>query len=284
MDSHVGSNPKNENTQDLDPQDINPEVSEESTLSQLELIQQWRTTLICLKKDVEFEITDIKDKENEQLTEVFEAVEYLDKKNTLLDENGDFQFSEAGFLTYKTNHQLVFDYLSTLTKAVQVQSKSRFYFVSRKKHIAQKLLPTHWVHSLIHFIFMLVFIAVIGIAGIVIFINTQENLFVQLLLIWFCIANFKTIKQLISKHRKTANTPFRFNISLVGIHCVNVLLKMFFLCFIPIFIAIKFNPYWVDDTVIISLFFVCLINFKVVDKPSENNVSKDLKEVEAANV
>lgn len=255
-----------------------------SVLSQLELIQQWRTTLMCLKKDVKFEITDIKDQENEQLTKVFEAVEYLDKKNTLLDENEDFQFSEAGFLTYKTNHQLVFDYLSTLNKAAQVQSKSRFYFVSREKHIAQKLLPTHWGHSLMHFIFILVVIAVIGIAGIVFFVKTQENLFAQLLLIWFCVANFKTVKHLISKHRKTAKTPFRFNISLLGIHCVNVLLKMFFLCFIPVLIAIKFNPYWVDDTVIISLFFACLINLKLVNKPSENNVSKDLKEVEAANV
>jgi len=264
-------------------QGMKPDASE-SILSQLELIQQWRTTLMCLKKDVKFEITDIKDKENEQLTEVSEAVEYLDKKNTLLDENEDFQFSEAGFLTYKINHQLVFDYLSILNKAAQVQSKSRFYFVSREKHIAQKLLPTHWGHSLIHCVFILVVIALIGLWGAVIVVKTQDNLFVQLLLLWFCVANFKTIKQLISKYRKTAKTPFRFNISLLGIHCVNILLKVCFLCFIPILIAINSNLYWVDDIVIISLFFVCLINFKLVDKPIENDVSKDLKEVEAANV
>lgn len=264
-------------------QGMKPDASE-SILSQLELIQQWRTTLMCLKKDVKFEITDIKDKENEQLTEVSEAVEYLDKKNTLLDENEDFQFSEAGFLTYKINHQLVFDYLSILNKAAQVQSKSRFYFVSREKHIAQKLLPTHWGHSLIHCVFILVVIALIGLWGAVIVVKTQDNLFVQLLLLWFCVANFKTIKQLISKYRKTAKAPFRFNISLLGIHCVNILLKVCFLCFIPILIAINSNLYWVDDIVIISLFFVCLINFKLVDKPIENDVSKDLKEVEAANV
>ncbi|MDN2664151.1 hypothetical protein OW492_12280 [Psychromonas sp. 14N.309.X.WAT.B.A12] len=264
-------------------QDTKSDTSE-AVLSQLELIQQWRTTLMCLKKDVEFEITDIKDKENEQLTKVFEAVEYLDKKNTLLDENADFQFSDAGFLTYKTNHQLVFNYLSTLNKAAQVQSKSRFYFVSREKHIAQKLLPTHWGHSLIHFIFMLIVIGIIGFVSLLMFFKTQENLFVQLLLIWFCVANFKAIKQLISKYRKAAKTPFRFNISLLGIHCVNIFLKVCFLCFIPILITIKFNPYWVDDIVIISLFLVCLINFKLVDKPIENDVSKDLKEVEAANV
>jgi len=256
----------------------------ESVLSQLELIQQWRTTLRCLKKDVEFEITNIKDKENEQLTKVFEAVEYLDKKNTLLDENEDFQFSDAGFLTYKANHQLVFDYLSTLNTSAQVQSKSRFYFVSREKHIAQKLLPTHWGHSLIHSVFILVVIALIGLWGVVIVAKTQDNLFVQLLLLWFCVANFKTIKQLISKYRKAAKTPFRFNVSLLGIHCVNILLKVCFLCFIPILIAINSNLYWVDDIVIISLFLVCLINFKLVDKPIENDVSKDLKEVEAANV
>lgn len=274
-----------ENEQKVDPNTIvddTPFEVKKEDFTQGDLIQQWREALDYLKRDVDV-VKRAGNSPDEKMISVIEDIDYLDKKNTLLDENDDFILSDSGFLTYQTKHMAVFDYLSQLVKPSELETKSKFYFVSREKHIAQKLLPTHWVHSLIHFVFIFFVIAVIGIAGTVIVVNTQDNLFVQLLLFWFCVANFKTTKQLISEYRKAAKTPFRFNISLLGIHCANILLKVFFLCFIPILIAINSNLYWVDDIVIISLFFTCIINFKLVDKLSENNVAKDLKEVEAAN-
>lgn len=44
------------------PQNIKPEISE-TPLSQLKLIKQWRTTLACLMKDVEFEKMSISEDE-----------------------------------------------------------------------------------------------------------------------------------------------------------------------------------------------------------------------------
>ena len=53
---------------------------------------------------------------------------------------------------------------------------------------------------------------------------------------------------------------------------------------IPFLIVSKYNAYWIDDVIIISLFFSCLINFKPEDKTSEQIAEKDLTEAGTANV
>ena len=264
-------------------QDIKSD-STDSALSQLELIQQWRAALTCLKKDVEFDVKPLKDTEDEKITHVLDAVKYLDKKNTLLDENDDFQFSDTGFLAYKRKHMLVFDYLSTLNKPTPSNAKSAFYFISRNKHIAQELQPGNGMHSFIHFVLLLVVMLILGLIGWGLLKITQDNRLVYILLAWFCVVNFKTAKSLIARYRKTASTPFLFNVSLIGIHSVNVLDKVFCLCLLPMLLISKFNHYWVDDVIIISLFVICLINFKPTDEANEKLASKKLTEVESTNV
>ena len=82
---------------------------QEKPLSQNELIQQWRVNLASLEKDIGFEVSIEPDKSDEKVTIALDAIAYLDKKNTLLDENEDFQLSDSGFETYKTNHILFGD-------------------------------------------------------------------------------------------------------------------------------------------------------------------------------
>lgn len=263
------------------PQDIKPEISE-TPLSQLKLIKQWRTTLACLMKDSEFEKMSIP--EDEKLTSVRESIEYLDKKNNLLDDNDDFQLSDDGFSAYKAKHMLVFDYLSKLPKPAVSHLNSKFYFFSRGKHIEQQLKPSYWKHSLGHLLLMLVVISVVAFAGKLVVDQTQDNLFIKFLLIWFCFVSVATSKQLIGNYKKTAATPFRFSISLLGIHSVNILMKVGLLCFIPIIITKNYNIYWVDDVIIISLFILCIFKFKPDDNPIEHKVRKSLTEEELSNV
>ena len=70
----------------------------------------------CLKKDVQFDPLIDPGKKDKQLASVLESVAYLDRNNTLLDENEDFQLSGPGVSKYQAKHMQVFDHLSQLAK------------------------------------------------------------------------------------------------------------------------------------------------------------------------
>lgn len=257
---------------------------QEKPLSQNELIQQWRVNLASLEKDIGFEVSIEPDKSDEKVTIALDAIAYLDKKNTLLDENEDFQLSDSGFETYKTNHILAFEYLSQLKKPELKESSPKFHFTSRAKQVEQLSKSSSWVHSLYHFLITLVVMLVLGFASLLVLVKTQDNLFVKLLIGWFWIVNIKTASNLIGKYKKSAITPFRFSVSLLGIHSLSILIKVTLLCIIPFLIVSKFKAYWIDDIIIISLFISCLINFKPHEKPSKQLADKDLTEAGTANV
>lgn len=267
---------QNAKTRDAETQD-NP-------LSQNQLIQQWRVNLASLKKDTGFEVPKDSDKGDEKLISALEAMRYLDTKNTLLDENKDFQLSDNGFSTYKAKHMLAFAYLSQLTKLAPQGASPKFYFFSRAKQIEQLSKPSSWVHSLFHFLITLVVILALGVISLLVLVKTQDNLFVKLLIGWFWIVNIKTASNLIAKYKKLAITPFRFSLSLLGIQSLNILIKVSLLGIIPFLIVSKYNAYWIDDIIIISLFISCLINFKPEEKPSKQVAEKDLTEAGTANV
>lgn len=273
-----------------EPSNINENVetveveNQDNPLSQNQLIQQWRVNLASLKKDTGFEVPKELDKSDEKVTTALDAIAYLDKKNTLLDENEDFQLSDDGFATYKAKHMIAFEYLSQLKKPDLIRNSAKFYFFSRAKQIEQLLKPNRWVHSLFHLLITLVVILLLGVISLLVLVKTQDNLFVKLLIGWFWIVNIKTLSNLISKYKKSAITPFRFSVSLTGIHSLNVLIKVSLLGFIPFLIMSKYNAYWIDDVIIITLFIICLINFKPDEKPLEQVVEKDLTKAGAANV
>jgi hypothetical protein len=275
------------NKEPIDKNEKNQHIkaeSSESALSQHELIQQWQVNLASIKKDTGFEVPKDPDKSDEKLTAALEAIAYLDKKNTLLDENEDCQLSGNGFATYKSKHMLAFEYLSQLKKPGHKRAPPKFYFFSRTKQIEQLLKSSCWIHSLFHFLITLVVILALGVISFLVLYKTQGNLFVKLLIGWFWIVNIKTASNLIGKYKKSAITPFRFSISLLGIHSLNILMKVSLLCIIPVLIVSKYNIYWIDDIIIISLFILCLINFKPDEKPSKQVVEKDLTEAGTANV
>ncbi|GAB0111805.1 hypothetical protein [Pseudoalteromonas distincta] len=273
-----------------EPSNINENVetveaeNQDNPLSQNQLIQQWRVNLASLKKDTGFEVPKELDKSDEKVTTALDAIAYLDKKNTLLDENEDFQLSDDGFATYKAKNMIAFEYLSQLKKPDLIRNSAKFYFFSRAKQIEQLLKPNRWVHSLFHLLITLVVILLLGGMSFFVLVKTQDNLFVKLLVGWFCIVNIKTAGNLIAKYKKIAITPFRFSVSLIGIHSLNVLIKVSLLGIIPFLIVSKYNAYWIDDIIIISLFISCLINFKIDEKPSKQVVEKDLTEAGTANV
>lgn len=273
-----------------EPSNINENVetveveNQDDPLSQNQLIQQWRVNLASLKKDTGFEVPKELDKSDEKVTTALDAIAYLDKKNTLLDENEDFQLSDDGFATYKAKHMIAFEYLSQLKKPDLIRNSAKFYFFSRAKQIEQLLKPNRWVHSLFHLLITLVVILLLGVISLLVLVKTQDNLFVKLLIGWFWIVNIKTLSNLISKYKKSAITPFRFSVSLTGIHSLNVLIKVSLLGFIPFLIMSKYNAYWIDDVIIITLFIICLINFKPDEKPLEQVVEKDLTKAGTANV
>lgn len=273
-----------------EPSNINENVetveveNQDNPLSQNQLIQQWRVNLASLKKDTGFEVPKELDKSDEKVTTALDAIAYLDKKNTLLDENEDFQLSDDGFATYKAKHMIAFEYLSQLKKPDLIRNSAKFYFFSRVKQIEQLLKPNRWVHSLFHLLITLVVILLLGVISLLVLVKTQDNLFVKLLIGWFWIVNIKTLSNLISKYKKSAITPFRFSVSLTGIHSLNVLIKVSLLGFIPFLIMSKYNAYWIDDVIIITLFIICLINFKPDEKPLEQVVEKDLTKAGTANV
>lgn len=179
---------------------------------------------------------------------------------------------------------IAFEYLSQLKKPDLIRNSAKFYFFSRAKQIEQLLKPNRWVHSLFHLLITLVVILLLGVISLLVLVKTQDNLFVKLLIGWFWIVNIKTLSNLISKYKKSAITPFRFSVSLTGIHSLNVLIKVSLLGFIPFLIMSKYNAYWIDDVIIITLFIICLINFKPDEKPLEQVVEKDLTKAGTANV
>ncbi len=252
--------------------------------SQLELIQQWRSTLECLKGDVGFPacMANVTGEEKSKLDSVIEAFSYLEQKNTLLDENEDFLFSESGFIKYKALHMLVFDYLSKLTKTTNSDEKSTFYFVSRKKHIAQQKRSSNGTHSLIHFLLTLVALFILGSASLMMVVKTQNNLIVILILFWLCFLHFKTALRLVKPFKKSPISPFKFRVSLLGIHSLNTLLKVSLLCLVPIALTANFKPYWVDDVIIISLSILCLFHYKANNLVDETPITSAAKE--SANV
>ncbi|MFP3425873.1 hypothetical protein [Pseudoalteromonas sp. SIMBA_162] len=258
--------------------------TQDNPLSQNQLIQQWRVNLASLKKDTGFEVPKELDKSDEKVTTALDSIAYLDKKNTLLDENEDFQLSDNGFATYKAKHMIAFEYLSQQKKLAPDGDSSKFYFFSRAKQVEQLLKPSSWVHSLFHFLITLIVILVLGVISLLVLDKTQDNLFVKLLVGWFWIVNIKTAGNLIGKYKKLAITPFRFSVSLIGIHSLNVLIKVSLLGIIPFLIVSKYNAYWIDDMIIITLFIMCLINFKPDEKPLKQVVEKDLTKAGTANV
>lgn len=273
----------NEHPNTTDANEAAEAEPQDTPLSQNQLIQQWRVNLASLKKDTGFAVPKELDKSDQKTTTGLDAIAYLDKKNTLLDENEDFQLSDDGFATYKTKHAIAFEYLSQLKKTGFERSPSKFYLFSRVKQIEQLLKPSRWIYSLFHFLITLVIILVLGLISLLVLVKTQDNLFVKLLIGWFWIVNIKTACDLITKYKKLATTPFRFSVSLLGIHSLNILMKVSLLCIIPFLIVSKYNAYWIDDVIIISLFISCLINFKPEDKTLEQIDEKDLTEAGTAN-
>lgn len=278
MESNNESSITSENAETVEAE------TQDNPLSQNQLIQQWRVNLASLKKDTGFEVPKELDKSDEKVTTALDAIAYLDKKNTLLDENEDLQLSDNGFATYKTKHMIAFEYLSQLKKSDLMSNSAKFYFFSRAKQIEQLSKPSSWVHSLFHFLITLAVILALGLISLLVLVKTQDNLFVKLLIGWFWIVNIKTASNLIAKYKKLAITPFRFSLNLLGIQSLNILIKVSLLCIIPFLIVSKYNAYWIDDIIIISLFISCLINFKPEEKPSKKVAEKDLAEAGTANV
>ena len=156
--------------------------------------------------------------------------------------------------------------------------------VSRTKHIAQQYKVSNGRHSLVHFLFIVAVIFVLALASLVTVVQTQQNIVVEALLLWLWFIHLKSAAQLINPFKKTAATPFRFRVSLLGIHALNTLIKVSLLCFIPIAIALVKKHYWVDDVIIISLAALCLFHFKTDSKQKIKIVDNDNIKEEIANV
>ena len=269
----------------LDEKDHQAESNGQDKLSSNhELVKQWRLNLESIKNDISFELPSEPDNTNESLLAALEALEYLDKKNTLLDENEDFQFTDDGFEAYKAKYHVAFEYLSGLEKFNPNKSPAKFYFFSRTKQLEQRLKMSSWMHSLFHLLMLLIIILTLGGISLLILQKTQGNLFVKLLLGWFWIESIKSSAHLVSKYKQVASTPFRFSVSLLGIHSVNILLKVITLWVIPFVFILSYNKYWIDDFIIIGLFLSCVINFKLDDEPTEELNKQEITRVESANV
>jgi hypothetical protein len=274
-------NNKNENIKSSEnQQDIEPSISER-TPSQLELIKQWRTALTCLVKDVELNTRSLH--QNAQLTSVRESMAYLEIKNTLLDEDDDFQLSESGFSKYKAKHQEVFSYLSLLSKHAIQKIKPEFYFVDINKHFEQQLIPIKWTHFLMHLLIIpMVCIAFLGIGSILIK-QTQNNMVVNILLFLCVVSQFNVIPELFKKVKKTVASPFKYKVGLLAIHLTSALKKLFWICLIPFFLVKRIQPYWMDDVIIISLFIYYIVICSI-DQFIELDTLNDSSKKEAENV
>ncbi|WP_441004022.1 hypothetical protein [Pseudocolwellia agarivorans] len=259
---------------------IDPSISAEPS-SQLELIKQWRTSLTCLMKDVKFDTRRLK--EDSKLNSVLVGIEYLDKKNTLLDDDHDFQLTESGFAKYKAKHMLVFSYLSNLSKHDIEEIKTEFYFVDIIKHFEQQLIPSKWTHFLIHLLLIpLVCVIFVGIGALLVK-QTQNNMVVNILFALCVFSQFSVIPELFKMVKKTVVSPFRFKVSLLAIHLLNALKKLFWICLLPYLIIKRVQPYWIDDVIIISLFIYFLVICST-DQSVESEVSNNASQKEAENV
>lgn len=165
----------NEHPNTTDANEAAEAEPQDTPLSQNQLIQQWRVNLASLKKDTGFAVPKELDKSDQKTTTGLDAIAYLDKKNTLLDENEDFQLSDDGFATYKTKHAIAFEYLSQLKKTGFERSPSKFYLFSRVKQIEQLLKSSRWIYSLFHFLITLVIILVLGLISLLVLVKTQDN-------------------------------------------------------------------------------------------------------------
>jgi len=248
--------------------------------SQLELIKQWRTNLECLKSDIG--AGSLPEMSEEQLSLVTEGIDYLDRTNKLLDNNADFLLSDSGFLKYKTQYMLVFDYLSRSEKTEEKSSISKFYFISRRKHIEQQQKKTPWIHSLVHLLFIPVVILLLVMASIWVMDQTQNNTLVKVILFWFFSVHISAAYALLKRFKKSAATPFRFRISLLGIHSLASLLKIGLVCVVPVLVAINFKHYWVDDVIIISLVIMCFFHYKPDNNLEDQVVSVDSSKKETS--
>jgi len=219
--------------------------------SQLELITRWRTALSCLMNDVKFNTRVLR--QNERLISVRECIDYLDKKNTLLDENDDVQLSETGLSVYKSKHMEVFSYLSNLSKCAIPLISSKLYFVNIVEHFKQQKIPSQWRHFLIHFLLIPLACIVFFWLGSLAVKQTQNNMVVNILFFLCLTSQFSVIPGLFQKIKKDVATPFKFKVSLLAIHLLNSLQKLFWICLFPIYLVNKIQPYWVDDVIIISL-------------------------------
>lgn len=261
-------------------QEVEPPISEPPP-SQLQLIKQWRAALSYLINDIKFD--KIGASKDEAETAVREGIEYLDKKNTLLDENDDFQLSESGFSTYKSKHMLVFDYLSNITKHETKNTSSKFYWFSIGKHLEQQLLPNNWKHSLIHLLMIPLLWVVFFVIGALMVKQTQSNMIVNIFLFLCFTSQFSVVADLFKMVKKSAATPFKFKLSLLSIHLLNTLRTLFWVCLLPIALASKFQPYWVDDVIIISLLLFYFFMFKVDGKlEQESSNPSPMKEANDA--
>jgi len=226
--------------------------TKEEYASQRELIKQWRETLEHLKKDVDIKKTG--NSLDEKANNVINDIDYLDQKNALLDENDDFILSDAGFLTYQTKHIAVFDYLSKDVNLIASNSNSNFYLISINKHVEQCSKPSYWKHSLAHFLLIPIACLLLGLIAYLMTKQSQSNMIVRLLLILCASVYFHSFRSLLITFKDSIVTPLRFKVSLFSIYLFNMLVKLVLICVIPILLIYKVKNYWVDDTIIISLF------------------------------
>lgn len=248
--------------------------------SRLEQIHKWRQTLQFLVEDKGFDFHLFMEEEenNESSAIVISAIEYLDKINALV-EDDDFLLSESGFLKYKEQHTIIFEYISSLEKVHN--SESIFYFASISKHIQQKQKKVQWKHSLAHFFVITPGVIALLIIGIFWTLEqTQNNILIKVSIFWFISAYFRIIFKLLTSFKKNIATPLRFKMSLIGVYSLAILRKVFFICVIPIILTLSFKHYWVDDIVIITLFLLCFFHYdpkNIIDKhtPPMKSIEKE---------
>ena len=222
-----------------------------NTLSQLELIKLWRSSLDALMNDIGFKKQARS--ENDKFESVREDAEYLNKINNLLDETDDFQLSESGFTKYKVKHLQVFETLSNFLEKENTRTDSKFYFTNINKHFEQQLIPTNLQHTQNHLLLIIlscfVFFAMTGAAVF----QTQQNIIVYILLCLCVWSQFHVVSELFKMVKDSAATPSNFKISLLSIHLVNTIKRAVVICIIPILLIVMLKPYWIDDIIIISL-------------------------------
>lgn len=234
------------------------EIDSEKKLSQLDQIEAWQHSLESLKEDTEFASMADKKNDHPHLTPIIEAIAYLDRQDAVLEAHQDVALSESGFAKYKEMHLIAFEYLSQLA----TQTDKNFYLFSIKKHIKQQHRRIKWSHAIIHFMLIPIVLVVAGFLSLMAIVKTEHNSIVIALILWFCFVFFRTASSLIKQFRKTSLTPLRFIISLLGIHAMSTLLLITSVAIVPFLSVKSYNPYWIDDVIIISLLLICVFNHR----------------------